>query len=253
MSEGNPVTQLAKTYVIQKIENKLIDVAINKGIPAAQQVAKQIVSPMSRLLPTVTWQKNIVSRSNRQNFMRKQTQGKRQGKGARGIRYFKLKSVTFISATSGTLSSSSNIYDPSAAQEWSSIVALFDTYRVHAIKMQWCPYSPNEVQSVMVYAPCYVLADFDATTAPVSTAANAIQYENLKVKNLFKPWTYYIKIPKLSSTSISGVNIYANGYIDTSTTPTNLGQLLLFSSGNTGALNYGSYILTYYISCRDRR
>lgn len=249
------MSELLKSYIIAKTENKLIDIAYNKGISAAQSVATKISIPMSRLIPRVTWQRDLISKSNKQNFMRKQTMGQRtrKNKGSRGIRYFKLKRVVFLAASSGTISSSVAIYDPQSAQEWSSIAALFDSFRVHAIKMQWLPYAPNEVQATQVYAPCYVLADFDATSAPVATAAAAIEYENMKAKNLFRPWTYYVRVPKLTGTTISNVVVHEGGYVDTTNLPTNLGQLQLFSSGNTGALNYGSYILTYYISCRDRR
>lgn len=199
-------------------------------------------------------------RQSRRSFYRKQRmsqRGKRQGKGAFGIRYFKLRTVFSLAVgtpTAGEIQSSTPIYDTNPvlnpAQDWASIVNLFDTYRVNAVKVQWVPNSPAD--SAKAYYPCYVLCDWDATSLPAATALLALQYENCRIKNLYLPWTYYCKPPKVVGTGDT-TRTFNDGYMDTSDTPTNLGQIEILAPGLSGTSVYGSVVKTWYISCKDRR
>lgn len=197
-------------------------------------------------------------RKNRQNFYRLQRMGSRgmkaqqqMGKGARGIRWFKLRRVyNFTGGTAPVVGSS--LYDPSAAGDWASIVNLFDTYKVYASKIQWIPACPNDEVATRLWAPLYVLCDYDASSPPSLTADQCLQYENCKVKNAYMPWSYYCKVPKIASANNTGT-ILDDGYIDSSDIPANQGQIVVYSFLLTASPQYGQIVQTYYIGCKDRR
>lgn len=174
--------------------------------------------------------------------------------GFNAVRFFKIRKVTTATATAGgVISYSSSIYDASGAQDWSSIVNLFDVYKVFGVKVQWIPANPFNTTASSLYVAQYVLADFDATSAPVSTIPTALQYENLKVKNAGYSWSVYYKAPIVSNPQISGAVTFLGGYFDTTSPPTNLGQVQIYSEVNTASQIYGQVIQTYYIGCKQRR
>lgn len=178
---------------------------------------------------------------------------RRRGMGDRGLRFFKLRQVVTISSSAAGIIDSGTSFnnDPSAAQDWSSLSSLFDTYKVSAMKVKYQPVAPNDEVATRVNNPIYVIADCDNPTTPITSANIAIQYENCKMMNSVKPWTYYYKYPKQTS-SANNLVILSGGYRDIAVTTASAG-IYAWGNGLSASVTYGIAIITYYISCKNRR
>lgn len=179
---------------------------------------------------------------------------RQKGKGSSGVRYFKIKfnaliqsngagEMQFFSSANPTLA----FNNAGTAQEWSALSNLFDSFRICAMKWLYTPILPNDPGNVTVYAPLYVGFDCDMqTSTPVTATNTAIQYENVKVKNLYRPWTYYHRVPKSAASKIQG-------WVDFATPSDQWGGLWAFAEGLNPSDDYGRLLVTYYVKCKDRR
>lgn len=197
-------------------------------------------------------------RRRRKTFKRrgywKRKQARYRGKGSHGIRFFKIRKVqTLSSDTLGGIDFFMNNGPHNAFQDWTNIQNLFDVYRVAAMKVKYIPQLPNDASTLTGYHPLYVIGDVDANAAPVTTVNEAIQYENMKVKNMFSPWKYYFKCPKLGGVgSLAAVKTQAGGWIDVATPYGNCG-IQGIGTGFDVSQQYGTLVWTLYLMARDRR
>ena len=167
-----------------------------------------------------------------------------------GKRFFKLRVATnFTSSALGTLDTVVD-NNPSGFQDWSSISNLFDSYRVCAIKIKYIPSLPNDTSAVTGFYPLYAVNDHDDIT-PLASVNQAIQYENMKVHNLYMPWQHYFKIPVRTQTSTAGT-IEKGGYQDIASVSGSAG-IKLWVTGLDTSTQYGTMIVTHYIAAKNRR
>lgn len=183
-----------------------------------------------------------------------------RGRGEKGVRYFKVSHVAtnFIATdASGNIALKYCINDPSASSDWASIIALFDLYRVCAFKVKYFPYRPNDVSTSTAYQPLQVCVDFDniSTSAALTVDTNAA-YENNKSKNIFMPWSYYVRVPKYSTVHYSGgtapLPSQQGGFIENVTIP-DTGYIYFNSSNLTASESYGTIKLVWYLKVKNRR
>lgn len=139
-------------------------------------------------------------------------------------------------------------------QDWGNFGAIYDQYRVCAIKLHWIPLLPNNVSSSTEYSPFYVVADWDSGTMNTLTTAEAIEYGNLKVKNLYRPWKIYYRIPRGFNTEASATMVGSLGWMDVDATQA-IGTIqgTIGSNPITGSTTYGQLICTYYIAFKNQR
>lgn len=186
-------------------------------------------------------------RTYRKRWSRKR---KPTGSGESGKRFFKLRGAFALSADAGGTISLSVTDDPSGLGDWSNIAALFDVYKVCAIKVKFIPQLPNDTGTTTGFYPFYLIGDVNTATNPISSITVACQYENMRAKNMYMPWKYYWKCPKQSSTGADIV--LANGYRPTSSTTATMG-VFGWGQGFDISQQYGSYIVTHYIVAKARR
>lgn len=204
------------------------------------------------------------TRTRRPRYRRKIRRGwmkRKSGKGD-GRRYFKLRTALDCSSDAGgtihytwslTAISTNLVAINGAApsnslEEVSNIGALFDQYRVHAIKIAYFPQLPNDTSTVTGFFPLYTVIDRDTpnTSPPVTAIATAVQYDNLRVKNMYRPWKRYIKVGKYAQTG------NPLGTMDLANIP-NYGCLEMFGLGYDISTTYGKFVATYYVSASNRR
>lgn len=140
--------------------------------------------------------------------------------------------------------------DGNPLQDWSNYAGVYDSYRVCAIKVKYIPSFPNDTSTVTGFFPMYVVHDVDDVT-PIASANTAIQYENMKIKNMYRPWSVYYRIPKYTSMATAGTMV-APGYIDVAY-PKDAGSVKLYCSGLDVSTDYGRFIATYYCAFKNRR
>lgn len=171
---------------------------------------------------------------------------KKAGKGD-GVRYMKLRNVISLNTDgSGEAHFDLAVRNPSGAQDWSSCSALFDSYRVCAYKLQFIPHLPNGSSQTADYRPMYITYDNNSTISPISSINASLQYENLVVKNLFRPWKHYLYVPK--STDVGTTYGYS-----TCALPNDSGRLTLLANNLDFSGFYGDIIITYYCKFKERR
>lgn len=167
-------------------------------------------------------------------------------------RFFKLKLVSTITSSGTGVITGGVVDDPSSAQDWASIVGLFDMYRVNAIKLKWIPdFNTNESgSSTAAFKPLYIVHDIDEFNNPLTSVNVAIQYENCKYKNMLRPWTYY---RKMARTIADGTQTHDNkGYGDCDNVQPNQG-IFWYGSGFSSSVDYGTLLVTYYITAKGRK
>lgn len=182
------------------------------------------------------------------NFRRKWT---RRGMGDKGRRFFKIRLELAVSTNAGGIMTLAATNNPSGASDWSSISALFDAYKVAAMKIKYIPSLPNDTSVTTGYAPFYMIADADSSTTPLASTTDAIQYENMQVKNMYRPWSFYYKFPKRTAVA-TGATVLQGGYQDIAAVGAS-GGLYGYGLGFDASTTYGQAIVTYYITVTNRR
>lgn len=189
-------------------------------------------------------------------------------------RFFKLRLVSSISTDGSGVASFSATDLPSSAQDWSSVAALFDQYRVCAMKLKFIPHAFSDVigsqtitnnltatatvttgsqaSNQTYYSPFYIVHDPDSTVATVADTVNeAIEYENMKVFDLHRPFQYYRKMAKQFRIN-SDVSTDIKGYQSTAT-PQATQIIAGVGTGFTISVEIGKVIVTYYIAAKARK
>lgn len=171
------------------------------------------------------------------------------GSGMNGKRFFKLKhQEQMVSSGTGIYSGYFN-NSPTTYLDFSHVAELFDVYKVAALKVKFVPSRPNDESTTVTYRPIYIAGDPD-TSAAFTSVDQPIQYENMKVYDLSRPWKYYYKIP--TRTQVTGSTILLKGgYIDTQyTTPS--ASIRMWAEGLSLSENYGTFIVTAYVVAKQR-
>lgn len=169
--------------------------------------------------------------------------------------FFKIRTTdTATSSVAGVIDQSININDPSAAQDFSNVATLYDSYKVNFIKVQWIPLYDFTASSTVVNNYGIFLHDFDSTASTIGSNAIAIQYENAKFFDMKRRFTYFVRyVPRITG-SEAGTNstIYQGGYMDLAD-GINVGKIFLYAENLTASSSYGRLIITWYITAKNRR
>lgn len=202
----------------------------------------------------------------RKNYRKKYVKKYMSGKMALcknpDIRVMKLRTVFTLTSVAGTIITTVPVRDPSGSDDWTSVAAVFDMYRVYACKVKWIPNYLEGTQALdgggslvsINNRQVFVFYDDDATNISAASNAQAIAYENMKVKQFVgKIWTYYVKIPKLSSASSTRF-LNDKGFVDTAGNGIANGRIELYcASGLNPSLEYGKLLVTYYCGFMMKR
>lgn len=163
--------------------------------------------------------------------------------------YIKLRQIDTVSADVTGAISLSFTDDISSAQDISSVTALFDLFKVRGVKIKYFPRAPNSTVSDTTpfsFAPLYTYVDTDSATIPATTAAAAIQYDNLVVKNMYRPWSRWARFPSYTAAN------EPLGWQDLATIVAH-GGLYAWGNGYTASNTYGYIVRTYYVLVKNRR
>ncbi|UPW41439.1 capsid protein [Dipodfec virus UA23Rod_6578] len=167
-------------------------------------------------------------------------------------RFHKLKQVKDVSTdASGVISVFAN-NDVSLAQEWTTFTGLYDAYKVCAVKIQFIPNLPNDTSANAQYSPLYIAHDFNNGTITAPTENILIQYGDVKVKNLFRPWTYYTRFAAQSYSGNATSVSMTKGYRRTDDTTASQ-CAFMYSENNSFSTSYGRILITYYVTFKYRR
>lgn len=162
----------------------------------------------------------------------------------------RIRAYDITSDASGIIDEYYTGRNPSNSNDWNACVSLYDQYRVNGVKIKWFPYQPNSV--TVKYMPLYVVYDSDMSNGnPISSLATALDYGNVKVYNIYEPFSYFIKPGRIVATGSTNV-ILQGGWIDTGA-PTNIGCLGVYGEGFTASTIYGHFVITYYLELKNRR
>jgi hypothetical protein len=169
-----------------------------------------------------------------------------------GVHYFKIRYVgTMTSDAGGQIQAWLND-DVSGYQDWSSLAALFDSYRVYALKLQFVPDLPNDTSTVTGYKPLYVIHDVDSSNVPGLTVSVAIQYENCKIYNMYRPWEHKTILAEQTSSGVASQGMLPGGFKDIATTTAS--QCVTWTgTGFDVSTTYGTLVSTAYVMFKNRR
>lgn len=163
-----------------------------------------------------------------------------------------------------------NSFAVNPVTDWTSFSDLYDNFRVCAIKVKWIP-SNNSTPTFNsttpglignLYAPMYSCIDYDSSSTQIKTFNQIIEYENMKVHNLYRPFSRFFRVPKYLANPISdltqgGDPVLSRGYFPTDPTSglrPNYGWLYLYTENNLPTVGtLGQFIVTYYIAFKNRR
>lgn len=167
-----------------------------------------------------------------------------------GLNYVKLRTTALLTTDAAGLYSNTFGYtNLSGLEDWANFVTLYDQYRCFALKIKFIPELPNSVPT-LGFKPFYAVRDYDDVTA-LSTIPQAIQYENCMVKNLYRPWSIYSKVPKVTNLATNST-IVNFGWMDVAT-PQITGGLKMITDGLDASTTYGTFIVTAYVAFKGRR
>lgn len=171
------------------------------------------------------------------------------GSGMNGKRFFKLKHQEQMTTSGAGIYAGYFNNSPTTFLDFSHVAELFDVYKVCALKVRFVPSRPNDDSINTTYRPIYIAGDPD-TSAAFTSIDQPVQYENMKVYDLSRPWKYYYKIP--TRTQVTGSTILLKGgYIDTQyTTPS--ASIRMWAEGLSNSTNYGSFLVTAYVVAKQR-
>ena len=109
----------------------------------------------------------------------------RRGMGAMAKRFFKLRRVVTITQTANQPVYHSFNDNPSLSQDWVSVSALFQMYRVNGLKLTFIPTSNTREfasASTPQFTPIYIVHDTNNTITSIPTEDKMLQYEGLRKK-----------------------------------------------------------------------
>jgi hypothetical protein len=168
------------------------------------------------------------------------------------VHFFKIRYVNPVTSDSGGQIQAWLNDDVSGYQDWSSLAALFDSYRVYALKLQYVPDLPNDTSTVTGYKPLYVVHDVDSANVPSLTVNVAIQYENCKIYNMYRPWEHKVILAEQTSSGVASQGMLPGGFKDIATTTAS--QCVTWTgTGFDVSTDYGTIVSTAYVMCKNRR
>lgn len=165
---------------------------------------------------------------------------------------FYLRQVLILSTNAGGVMANTISNNVATIPEFSDIQALFDSYKVTGVKLHYQPHLPNDTSVTTGYTPLYIVNDPDSPSALLGSVAQAIEYDSLKVRNLFRPWKVYYKYPKITQVPSGSAIVLSNGWLDIDN-PIGTSSVATYADGLDISTTYGELIITYYVKCKNRK
>ncbi len=138
---------------------------------------------------------------------------------------------------------------PSSTYDWSSYTTIYDSFRVHGVKIKYIPfYNGVAATQTPVSVPMVLFYDVDSTgvglQSGVTTYAQALSYGNAKVRSTGEPFSVYFKAEK-----ITGATNEPQGWLNATAGTTTTGAVGCFTFVSNGLPStiFGYFIITYYV------
>lgn len=154
------------------------------------------------------------------------------------------------------------VNDPNNCTDFASLQQLYDLYKITGCKVKFYPkFIDSSVPGAAgtAFSPIYVFYDPDSSVA-VTTVDAAVQYDNHKVFNLYRPWKYYCSPIVQSDTSVNAAGALLAfrkrvGAMFDIINPTyyHKGIIGWVADTLTTGTQYGDIVVTYYCLCSERR
>jgi len=175
------------------------------------------------------------------------------------INTYKLRIKTtnfFISDGAGNINVKKLMYDPSACSDWTILGSLYDQFRINSVTLHFQPTVPmvdQTTSTVQYYRQYYVLADSDSDTAP-GTVDIALQYDNCKIYDSWKAWSYKVYPPRQIQSASTTHVIDIQGWMDVASVAQNtVGCIFVVGDNFKFSTTFGDSVLEYIIEFKDRR
>lgn len=165
------------------------------------------------------------------------------------------------SSGAGVMTNNIPANDPSVCTDWTSLSALYDSFRV---EKTLCTYYPNFNNASPTgaegnFAPLFICYDVDTTTSPTSVDV-ALQYQNCEIKDMTKPWKYLIKNVFATDNSVNNAGMqisfdkkYGMFYDVANVANYKKGVIGWYGDNFTASINYGYLIVDYVVTFYKRR
>lgn len=184
------------------------------------------------------------------NGMRSYARLVKQVRALKKVVTTKLRVVATVASNGGGQITFAYSDNPSSLRDWSSFATLYDEYKVKAIKIQYYPYLPNDTSTVTGFLPLYSVYDDNTATNPLTAVNDAIEYENCKQYNMYRPWKRYQRMIPLAANATTVVR--AGGWVPTAS-PAASQCVAFYGEGYDISTSYGSIVVTMYIKFRSRK
>jgi len=165
---------------------------------------------------------------------------KRNDKTASTLSTVVMVNTSTISSSAGGVISNVFSSDPTVSENWADASGLFDEYRVLSMQIKYFPndrYDPGLTQH---QRPLIVVADHNGN-ATLSSYALAANYSSSNIRSTGDPWT--------KSLNMEGVGEAT--FVNTSTSPSDLFYIKVFSSGLAVSSEYGRFFQYYRVQFRS--
>lgn len=139
--------------------------------------------------------------------------------------------------------------NPNGSTDWASAAALWDSFRVEEMVVEFIPILNLQQATSTNMGPVYAVFDPDTATTLGTTVTTYLDYQNCRIFDLNKHWSYHVKrMPRYASAStlVGAYTMYDDGFLDTAT-PVGIGSIQLLSTGLTISTTYGQYVIHWKV------
>ncbi len=143
---------------------------------------------------------------------------------------------------------------------WDSYNALFDSYKVSAIKVKYIPYLYQDPSGTTLFTPLGFTCRSNQTDAGnITTLSDILDEDHYRLLDLRKNWKIYRKVRPIRSAEITAGTsavIQSGGWLSTADDkkPIIGSPLLMFAAQNlSSGKTYGKLIVSYYVRFKDRK
>lgn len=167
-------------------------------------------------------------------------------------------STFMTSSAGGVINLAIHCMDPSHMTDWTALGSLYDLYKVVGVKVQFYPAANAIAEGAGAYRPCYIAYDPDSNTS-VGTVDGSLQYSYHRVKNLFKPWKFYVRpgVQYDNSVANAGMAVHfvrGKPWLDISNAANyQKGIISIFADNLPVSYFCGDLVVTYYVKFCIRR
>ncbi len=150
-----------------------------------------------------------------------------------------LRSLLVVSSSAGGVIDQVVDNNPSGYQDWTSVAALWDDYRVLSLLIEYFPYNRYS-KTTTNCKPWYSVFDRDSTGA-LSSLNAAVQYESCKQVSVEDPWSREIKMSDVTDA----------GFITTAS-PSATFCMKGYQNGYSASTSYGEFFVSMLVQVRGR-